>query len=1021
MNPIKYSELIQNDVGNEFEVLAKTLKTIKGNYDGLAKSVSEQTARLAEGLKALNPATPQGQAALIAMTSQVEELEKKVKTLEAALKNYKQTQKEANDLDALAIRRKIEHREKVKEMTDMVKEYVAEQKLSEQVLDELSKKEKVQEMSYNQLSQAYTRLKAQINEMTAATEEEVKAREKLSAIARGVYEQMNTLQQATGKYTLQVGNYAKSWNGLNIAFQQITREVPNMAMGFNTFFLAISNNIPILSDQIQLAREKYRADLKNIEAMKAAGAAQAEIDAAQKAAIPVGKQILSSLFSWQTAMMVGVTLLTLFGGKMIEHISNWIKARRGIDDATASLEAYNQALSDSSRPAAEAVAKLNTLYRVATDLNASMEDRLGAVNDLKNLYPDIFEGLETEAILAGDAKEQYDNLATSIYKAAQAEASFSKLAEIAGKEIENRLKLQQLNQKAVEGGYLGVTDMAQFYGSYVDENADSNPIRKAALSKEQRQAIKDYQEAQKELDQLRIEREAYIKMMQNEDLFGFLKGNASGGRKGSTKAETVEDLYWEAMTSIIGGMNAGLQKEIADLTATYAQQQESFKAKEAELIALLESSDEAIAAEAEIQLKNLQVLVASAENNYQAERTALVRRMLDSYAEEVADEGNIEEQVRKRIETELKVERELMTSEMYMLFEQKKITQEELNDKLARINNDYWYAYAQQLKSMGDIKGYNEAMGRIKENTDSEEEGPFAKWLKDHGVSRKYLKDLERAAKLTIGYIGDIIDAYHELAEAAVKAAEKQVEAAQKVYEAELGAYENGYANNVEYARKELALRKEQLAKAAEQEKKYAKMQQQVETAEQAVTLASTIAYLFRDATKATGLLGIPLAIAASATMLAAFTASKVMVARAARAKDSIEYGEGMHEYLDYGGSHASGNDIDFGVGKDGRRRRVERGEMVAVFNKRNTDKYGATALGNLVDSINKGTFEQEYLGIFGGASGGNGVIVMNNFPSSVSDDISAIRKSTENQRYVAGNGTIVEKYRNRTRIIHLN
>ena len=1021
MNPIKYSELIQNDVGNEFEVLAKTLKTIKGNYDGLAKSVNEQTARLAEGLKALNPATPEGQAALIAYTRKIEELEKKVKSLEAAQKQYKQTQKEINDLDAQAIRHKIEHKEAVKQLTDQVKAEYAQEKLTEEEMARLSKQAEVQKMSYNELSQAYNRLKSQINEMTAATEDETKAREKLSATARQVYEQMNKLQQSTGKYTLQVGNYAKSWNGLNIAFQQITREVPNMAMGFNTFFLAISNNIPILADQIKLAGDKYKADMKNIEAMKLEGALQEDIDKAMKDAIPVGKQILSSLFSWQTAMMVGVTLLTMFGGKMIEHISNWIKARRGVDDVVDSLGLYNKALSDTSMEGAKASATINLLYKEATDLNASMEDRLGAVQDLKNLYPDVFEGLETEAILAGEAREQYEMLSESIYKTAMAEAARNKIADVASREIEQRLRQQELNRKAIEQGYLGANDMASFMNSFSVDVDNPELSGGAVLNKAQKDIVKEYQDVEKALETIMAERDAIQKMMEDNDLFGFLKGNASGGRKGSTKAETVDDLYWEAMTSIIGGMNAGLQKEIADLTATYAQQQESFKEKEAELIALLQSSDEAIASEAEKQLKNLQVLVASAENNYQAERAALVQKMLEGYAEEVADEGNIEEQVKKRIETELKVERELMTSEMYMLFEQKKITQEELNEKLARINNDYWYAYAQQLKAMGDIQGYNEAMGRIKENTDSEEEGPFAKWLKDHGVSRKYLKDLERAAKLTIGYIGDIIDAYHELAEAAVKAAEKQVEAAQKVYEAELGAYENGYANNVEYARKELALRKEQLAKAAEQEKKYAKMQQQVETAEQAVTLASTIAYLFRDATKATGLLGIPLAIAASATMLAAFTASKVMVARAARAKDSIEYGEGMHEYLDYGGSHASGNDIDFGVGKDGRRRRVERGEMVAVFNKRNTDKYGATALGNLVDSINKGTFEQEYLGIFGGASGGNGVIVMNNFPSSVSDDISAIRKSTENQRYVAGNGTIVEKYRNRTRIIHLN
>lgn len=1016
MNPIKYSELILNDT-NGFDDLVKQLAAIKRNYDGLSKSVTDNAARLAEGLKALNPATPEGQAQLAAYALKVEELTKKVKTLEDALKNYKQTQKEIAALDAESIRRKIEHKEKVKELTDKVKEYVAEQRLSESTLDQLSRKEEVQKMSYNQLSQAYTLLTNKINEMTAATETEIQAREKLSAIARGVYEQMNTRQQAIGKYTLQVGNYAKSWNGLNIAMQQIVREVPNMAMGFNTFFLAISNNIPILSDQIKLAQDKYKADEEQIKKLMLLGDREKEIAEIREGMVPVGKQILTSLLSWQTIMMAGVTILTMFGGKMIEHISNWIKARKGIDGAAQAMKAYTDVLADTSSSAAEATAKLNTLYRVATDLNASMEDRLGAIKDLKALYPDIFDGLETEAILAGNAKDQYDLLSTSIYKAAQAEAAFSKLAEIAGEEMEHRMRQQERNRQAILDGYLGVNDMAQFYGSYIDENADSNPIRKATLSKEQRKMVEAYQESEKVLDELRVKREAIQKMMEDYDLFGFLNGNKAIG-SGAGKQESVEDLYWQAMESMISGLNAGLQRELAILEVNYSKQQESFKEKEAELLKLMQNADSEIAAEAEIQLKNLQVLVASAENNYQSERNKLFQDMLDSYAEDVADEGKIEEQEKKVFEAKIKVDRELAKAEAYTLFNESRLTQEELNDELTRINNNYWRKYAEKLKSMGDMEGFNEAMSHVK-GEDDEKENPIQKWIKKWIGDKKFIKSLEKAAKLTIGYIGDIIDAYHELAEAAVEAAEKQVDAAQKVYEAELGAYQNGYANQVEFARKELALRKQQLAEAAEQEKRYAKMQKATESAEQAVTLASTIAYLFRDASKFGGILGVPLAIAASTAMLAAFTASKITAAKVAN--QTVEYGDGMHEYLDYGGSHASGNDIDFGTMKDGRKRRVERGEMVAVFNKRNTDKYGASVLGNLVDSINHGTFERDYLGVFASGADGNGVIVMNNFPSSVSDDISAIRKSTESQRYVTGNGTIIEKYRNRTRIIHVN
>jgi len=1011
MNPIKYSELILNDT-NGFDDLVKQLAAIKRNYDGLSKSVTDNAARLAEGLKALNPATPEGQAQLAAYALKVEELTKKVKTLEDALKNYKQTQKEIAALDAESIRRKIEHKEKVKELTDKVKEYVAEQRLSESTLDQLARKEQVQQMSYNQLSQAYTQLKNKINEMTAATEDEIKARERLSAIARGVYEQMNTLQQATGKYTLQVGNYAKSWNGLNIAMQQIIRETPNLAMGFNTFFLAISNNIPILSDQIKLAQEKYKADLANIAALKAAGAAESELAAAQKAAIPVGKQLLTSLLSWQTAMIAGVALLTMFGGKLIEAASGWIKMKRGIDDAKVSMQAFNNAVEVGLKAGAEETAKLTVLYNAATDLNLAMNDRLDAIKSLKNLWPSVFGGLSNEAILVGNAKAAYDDLAKSLFKVAQAQAAMNLLTEIAGKKIQAQADINTAQSIAEGVGYSSIDDL------YVAQQKNNLIWNMRKLSQTDRQAFRKGRKAQATLAELEAQEKGIIAALSVDDLFGSLTNGNGGGGAAKGPAD-IQDYFYEAFNAMIDGMVDGLGKNRMKLFSQFDQTKHEIASRIEELQKIVSGETDGDKTEAQKQIDILGIELETLEENYRNADKKLVQDMLDSYEEAVTDEDDLLEIEKKKIDTRLKVEKELRDYYIYRAVAEGKMTQEEVNKALGESSDAYWKALAEQLLGLGDIAGYNNAMSHVKGGEDDENENPSQKWITKLIGDKKFIKDLEKAAKLTIGYIGDIIDAYHELAEAAVEAAEKQVDAAQKVYEAELGAYQNGYANQVEFARKELALRKQQLAEAAEQEKRYAKMQKATESAEQAVTLASTIAYLFRDASKFGGILGVPLAIAASTAMLAAFTASKITAAKIAN--QTVEYGDGMHEYLDYGGSHASGNDIDFGTMKDGRKRRVERGEMVAVFNKRNTDKYGASVLGNLVDSINHGTFERDYLGVFASGADGNGVIVMNNFPSSVSDDISAIRKSTESQRYVTGNGTIIEKYRNRTRIIHVN
>lgn len=89
---------------------------------------------------------------------------------------------------------------------------------------------------------------------------------------------------------------APKLNSVRMSMAQIARELPALAMGPQMFFLAISNNIPMFTDAVGNARKEY-------ERLTAAG---------QKA-MPVWKQVLKSLFSWQTAMATAITLTVVFG------------------------------------------------------------------------------------------------------------------------------------------------------------------------------------------------------------------------------------------------------------------------------------------------------------------------------------------------------------------------------------------------------------------------------------------------------------------------------------------------------------------------------------------------------------------------------------------------------------------------------------------------------------------------------------------------------------------------------------
>lgn len=224
----------------------------------------------------------------------------------------------------------------------------------------------------------------------------------LKAELQGLEEQ----KKKTGSTPL-MGDYpAPKLNNVRMSMQQIARELPSLAMGPQMFFLAISNNIPMFTDALSSARQEY-------EALTKAG----------KKATPVWKQVLSSLFSWQTALAALITLSVVYG----KEIGGWVKSLFGVKDAALSVakaqEKVNESFRNSSSDVAEQVTLVRSLSERWKKLGDNMSDKkqfitenkkefgklgveVGNVNDAENLLvdnTDVFIGamiLRTEAAAA---------------------------------------------------------------------------------------------------------------------------------------------------------------------------------------------------------------------------------------------------------------------------------------------------------------------------------------------------------------------------------------------------------------------------------------------------------------------------------------------------------------------------------------------------------------------------------------------------------------------------------------------
>ena len=289
--------------------------------------------------------------------------------------------------------------------------------------------------------------------------------------------------------------------------------------------------------------------------------------------------------------------------------------------------------------------------------------------------------------------------------------------------------------------------------------------------------------------------------------------------------------------------------------------------------------------------------------------------------------------------------------------------------------------------------------------------------LEKLGFDDDQIDALKDAVNIVIEQLQSIMDAEVELAEQAVEAAEARVEAAQKAYDAEVEARNNGYANNVATAKKELEQEKKNQQEKQKMLQAAQKRQEAMNTVTQASSLVTASANLW-SSFSSIPIVGPALALAAIATMWTSFAVAKIK-AKQVTASQSDEYGKGGLEFLE-GGSHASGDDIDLGVkNKKKRRMRAEGGEALAIISKKRTRKY-KKILPDVINSLNKGTFEDKYLNAFASSDGLNISLNSNGSVdlSKIEDDVRSIRKQSETKYYTLPNGTVVIQHKNVKRII---
>lgn len=410
------------------------------------------------------------------------------------------------------------------------------------------------EGSLNQLRAQLVQLKAEAANLDLNSKEFAEASARINELNGTIMK----AEASMGDHRRNVGNYASAFNNLGFQVQQVARELPSLTISPQQFFLAISNNLPMLADAYAetIAKNKQLRE----ENLKLAADQQKQV-------IPAWKQMLKSIVGWQTAIVVGITLLTTYGKEVGQFVKNLFTGKERIDAMAFSQKQLNKAMTEGAAEAAKESTRLDILYNAATDTTRATNERKQAVEELQRLYPAYFANLDNESIMLGKVKSQYDSLKKTILETARAKAAENIITE----NSEQLLRIEE----SFEYGQIGaLLDMRKKYDDIVKGGVGEN-YEYFYIFKDAERNIK---QINREIDVFgkKIAKNLNLPAEAKDDILGYVEGLKAGIIELSDAID-VRDLIGDQSepldsNSIYSSLSEKRQAEI-DLLKTQAQEE----------------------------------------------------------------------------------------------------------------------------------------------------------------------------------------------------------------------------------------------------------------------------------------------------------------------------------------------------------------------------------------------------------------------------------------------------------------
>lgn len=1020
MNPIDFKDLLNPD---NSEIIKSFDEIIKA-YKDMADIIKKSTEEIVNSIDKVNVTQKNGQDTVTNMsdeikqlqeqyklyTKRISELEKQNKKLIEQNEKIKEQKKQENDLNKAAEQlAKQRSRETLKLANAREKERQAAEKQAQQ------------EKENAELLAREARTIAELQKQTSLLAKERRNLDKalnpkrfkeLSEQIEANNQKLKSFDAEVGNYQRNVGDYLSVWQGMPSSLGAVGESVGGLGDAFKA--LLANPIIAVFSALVAVIGVLTRAFFKSEKGAKLMRKAQAFLSAGMEILIKLSEKAVDAVVA---VFEDPISSLKAFGEALLNNVVNRVKGLiNGFMTLGSTISALvkgdMKALKKASKEAGQALAQVAT--------GQTPED-----------FEKVTKAMREQAAAAEKLAKEYEVLY-------EAQLQNEKLNQRLGLEIEKLTGQEQLLIDTADNSRLSFAERqkaAQEYLKVSVENAETQRKLAAAnvaiIQKELAVVQNDFQKRREVIQRLNEARREEIRVnfellqTRRDSLEKLSALESDNFEQRLDFAESFVDTVIEQNKTLIQAEETTNAERIRLQEDTVKKSNESWEKQKALIQAqakglidftALIKKDSAEQARARLEAAGLDEIA-------QTRVLSSIERRKKAQLEFIQLEKDViklnKDAIKKRSDAELKAFDQ--TQKLRKLqFEGQKRTTTESN---AFVISQQIERYKKQLEL---AKKFPELIA------DTEVE-IIKQQLKN---AQSELANLGGAAKKTSLYkiigindaeksnfqstlssaLSGIKNFFSQRAQAAVDAAAKEVSAAdeaiakaEEAFSKQKELQEQGLANNAATAEKELEIARKQKQQALKDQEAAQKRQAAIETAQQASSLVTAVANIWKTST-GTGALGYILAGVATAALFASFAASKI------QAKDATQnFSDGGFENIG-GGTHASGNDTAFAIKKDGTLLKAERGESHAIFNGKATRYYGNDFLRTFVDNANSLSLDRAFAPPQSTYRASDYTSILkrqNKIASQSSEYLSRIAERESKSTYVDAKGQVIEEVRN--------